>query len=206
MSTPMHAVPPSAPGSPPWVIATLYPNQGEWGEGEFLELSERTNRLIELSDGWVEVLDLPTIKHQDIAMFFYMALHAFLNAGRKGKVVAAAYPLKVSNEKFREPDLLFVLSAHLAWLGEQFAAGADGVVEILSQDRHRDTDIKRREYAEAGIPEYWIVDPRDRRVTVLRLENGVYAVAGEYAPDQHAASVVLEGFTLDVTAILAAGD
>ena len=47
-----------------------------------------------------------------------------------------------------------------------------------------------------------MADARDRRVTVLRLENGAYAVAGEYAPGDRAKSVVLEGFSIDVTAML----
>src|SRR6266567_2348807 len=50
MATLTQPIPPWQKGSPPWVIATLFPAQGDWSEGEYLELSERTNRLIELAD------------------------------------------------------------------------------------------------------------------------------------------------------------
>jgi Uma2 family endonuclease len=51
----------------------------------------------------------------------------------------------------------------------KYADGADLVIEVLSKDRDRDLQMKRLEYAQAGIPEYWIGDPRDQRITVLRL-------------------------------------
>jgi Uma2 family endonuclease len=50
-------------------------------------------------------------------------------------------------------------------------------MEVVSEDRVRDFATKRKDYAEARIPEYWIVDPRDRRVTVLTLQGGEYAGA-----------------------------
>src|SRR5258705_11134777 len=44
------------------------------------------------------------------------------------------------------------------------------VVELLSPGtRRRDFNLKRREYAAAGIPDYWIVDGKRRRLTVFSL-------------------------------------
>ena len=57
------------------------------------------------------------------------------------------------------PDLVVVLSGNEAVTGERMIEGApDIVVEVLSSDRNRDLVRKRQAYAEAGIPEYWIVD------------------------------------------------
>ena len=57
-------------------------------------------------------------------------------------------------------------------MGEQFSLGADLVIEVVSdQGRPRDLEIKRQEYAQAGIPEYWIVDPQLEQITVLALEG-----------------------------------
>ena len=54
--------------------------------------------------------------------------------------------------------------------GNDFWTGADLVVEVVSpDDPSRDTQDKRLDYAEAGIPEYWIVNPLDETVTVLVL-------------------------------------
>ena len=46
---------------PAWQIATLFPNQGVWDEGDYLALT--TNHLVEFSDGYIEVLPMPTMSH-----------------------------------------------------------------------------------------------------------------------------------------------
>ncbi|MBW3540577.1 MAG: Uma2 family endonuclease [Planctomycetes bacterium] len=54
-----------------------------------------------------------------------------------------------------------------------------------------------------GIPEYWIVDPRDETVTVLTLDDGAseYRVAGTYRRGDEAASLLLEGFRASVAEV-----
>ena len=43
------------------------------------------------------------------------------------------------------------------------------VVEVLSgSTRRRDREHKRRYYLEAGVPEYWIVDQKERSICVVR--------------------------------------
>jgi Uma2 family endonuclease len=80
--------------------------------------------------------------------------------------------------------------------------GADLAVEIVSDEgRERDLVTKRREYARAGIAEYWIIDPLLRQVTILRLDGDHYIEAGTYAPGDTAASVLLPGFNVAVTDI-----
>lgn len=79
--------------------------------------------------------------------------------------------------------------------------GADLVVEVVSEsDPDRELIDKRKEYAAAGIREYWIVDPRDRSMVVLSLEesNGQYVEAGRYETGQSAISVLLDGFSIAV--------
>jgi Uma2 family endonuclease len=61
---------------------------------------------------------------------------------------------------------------------------------------------KRREYAEAGIPEYWIVDPSAVQVTVLRLEEDVYVEHGVFRRGTQATSVLLDGFAVAVDRVL----
>ena len=61
--------------------------------------------------------------------------------------------------------------------------------------------VKRADYAEAGIPEYWIVDPRNETITVLALEGNGYVEHGVCARGDTATSRLLAGFTVDVTAV-----
>ena len=72
--------------------------------------------------------------------------------------------------KFREPDLAALRDRSDPRNQDRFWLGADMVVEVVSpDDPNRDLVEKRADYAEAGIPEYWIVDPRFESVTVLTL-------------------------------------
>jgi Uma2 family endonuclease len=49
------------------------------------------------------------------------------------------------------------------------------VIEVVSPDEPAgDYQHKRSEYAVRGIPEYWIVDPTQQKVTVLTLVQGFY--------------------------------
>jgi Uma2 family endonuclease len=71
------------------------------------------------------------------------------------------------------------------------------------EDRRRDLQTKRREYARAGIPEYWIIDPREERILVLRLAGKRYVLHGDFPKGTAASSHLLRGFTVDVEAALA---
>jgi Uma2 family endonuclease len=62
----------------------------------------------------------------------------------------------------------------------------------------RDLIQIRAEYAEAGVPEYWIVNPLTGTITVLRLEGGAYAESGQFQRGQAAVSILLAGFSIDV--------
>ena len=60
---------------------------------------------------------------------------------------------------------------------------------------------KRADYAEGGIPEYWIADQRDETITVLVLEGERYVEHGVSGRGDPATSLLLEGFTADVSAV-----
>lgn len=183
---------------PAWDIARLFPNQGDWTEGDYLTLSRWTNRLVELSDGEVEVLNMPTRTHQRIVLSLRDGLQTFAAPGKLGEAIVAPYPVRLRTGRFREPDVVFVLAEHADRLGEEFAEGADLVMEVVSEDRAHDLVTKRAEYADAGIAEYWIIDPRDRRVTVLKLAGGEYVVHGDWGAGERAESALLVGFGIDI--------
>ena len=62
---------------------------------------------------------------------------------------------------------------------------------------------KPREYAQAGIPEYWIVDPQTESITVLALDSGsVYVETAVCRSGEAAESALLDGFRVDVAAVL----
>lgn len=190
------------PPEPVWAIAELYPNQGQWHEQEYLLLE--TNRLVEYDDGFVEVLPLPTDKHQAIVLFLSM-IFVNLCRNRGGTVRTAGIRIRLRERKYREPDLVYVLAEHEHWRHQRYWDGADLVVEIVSgsaEDRERDLVIKRAEYAQAGIPEYWIVDADEASIIVLRLEGDRYLEHGVFGRGETVTSALLAELTVSVDAVL----
>jgi Uma2 family endonuclease len=189
---------------PAWDVARLFPPQGTWSEEEYLALN--TNRLVEFVDGYIEVLPMPTMMHQLIMLFLYDALKAFVSPGNLGRVLVAPFRVQVRRGKFREPDVLFMKAEHFARMGNEYWDGADLVMEVVSEDNRRhDLETKRDEYAQAGRPEYWIVDPQEARITVLTLESQTktYSVHGVFTVGTRASSKLLLGFAVDVTTAFA---
>lgn len=184
------------------LVVSLDPLQGHWTEEQYLLLTDQTNRLLEYTDGVIEVLPMPTQEHQDISQFLFLALLGFLQQ-LGGKVYYAPLRVRVRARKFREPDLLLVRDANDPRRQNRYWLGADLVVEIVSPDKPtRDTKDKPREYAEAGIPEYWIVNPLTNTITVLALEGEDYVEHGVFRRGERAMSKLLEGFSVSVNQVL----
>jgi Uma2 family endonuclease len=194
---------PEVTGEPAWEIAKLFPNQGQWSVQEYLALPG--NHLVEFSHGNVEVLPLPTELHQRIVAFLYQAIFTFVQPQGLGMVLFAPLRVRLDPSKIREPDIAFMLKSNAARRSDEYWDGADWVIEVVSNDdRRRDLEIKRFEYARAGIPEYWIVDPMNSQVVVLTLQGDRYVEVGVFHAGQRAASFVVKGFALDVGQMFAA--
>ena len=107
--------------------------------------------------------------------------------------------LRIREGKFREPDLLLVTNANDSRCRDDYWCGADLVVEVINPDNpDRDLIDKRRDYAEVGIPEYWIVNPESCTVTVLVLSGEEYREHGVFEPGGRADSPTQSGFSVDV--------
>ena len=189
----------SKTAEPTWAVAELFPTQGNWSEEEYLALPD--NRLMEFSNGVLEVLPAPTTSHQALVAYLYGML--FASHSDLGQVLFAPIRVRLWRGNFREPDILFMLKAHARRIGDEFWDGADLVMEVLSadpKDRRRDLVVKRQEYARARISEYWIVDPQEETITVLRLAANKYVVHGSFRRGSQAISHLLNGLAVDVSA------
>jgi Uma2 family endonuclease len=192
-----------------WELATLYPAQGDWSEEEYLDLTDHSNRRIELTDGRLEFLPMPTEIHESLVQFLFIALYEFVQSQKLGKIYSNGIRLRIRPRKHRLPDIIFLHKDHFHARHNRVWDGADLVMEVVSddpKDHVRDYETKLVDYAEAKIAEYWIVDPHRQCVIVHRLEGDHYVVNGESARGQHAASVILDGFTIDVTNLFAVMD
>lgn len=189
-------------GVPAWRIALFYPAQGSWSESDYLNLSG--GPLVEFDNGCIEVLELPTKEHQRLAQFIFLIIRDFIIGKHPGEVFMAPLPMRLWEGKFREPDVLFVRPERPELRTDDqhsYPVGADLVVEIVSdgeQNRRRDFEAKRTDYARGGIPEYWILDPENEALLILHLNGDQYEVASELYRGDLATSIELPNLQVDM--------
>ncbi|MCK4473268.1 MAG: Uma2 family endonuclease [Anaerolineae bacterium] len=138
-------------------------------------------------------------RHQEMSFFLGQVIGLYVEQRGLGRVLLPPFQIKLSHSG-REPDLLFVAQEHLEQLKETYLDGpADLVVEIVSpESMGRDRGEKFYEYEQAGIPEYWLIDPQMKRAEFYQLVTGdQYQLV---LPDAEGIyrSVVLPGFWLRV--------
>src|SRR5438270_6282604 len=85
--------------APTWEIAHLFPAQGAWSEEEYLGLSG--NRLVEFSNGFLEVLPMPTTSHQRLVAILYSLLLSHVSPSELGQVLFAPLRMRLWPGKFR---------------------------------------------------------------------------------------------------------
>jgi Uma2 family endonuclease len=186
------------------VVLELLPEQGGWNEDAYLWVTDHSTRLIEFSDGYLEVLPMPTDEHQLLLKLLVRVFDQVVDA-LGGILLFAPLRLRLRDGKIREPDLLVLLDARDPRRQNRYWVGADLVLEVVSTDRpERDLIEKRREYEQAGITEYWIVNPLNRTITVLFLRDGTYAEHGIFTPGAVAKSVLLPAVAVRVSDLFAA--
>ncbi len=182
-------------------VAELFPRQGQWSEHDYWALPER-NRIIELSERKLVIPPMPTTEHQDIVLNIAVALRTFVRAHRLGKVGIAPLPVRLWEGKIREPDVMVMLNEHLERVQHQYWEAPDLVVEVLSPSTKKtDSEEKQREYASAGIREYWVVDPERRSVRVFWLDGEVYTLAAHATGNEQGESRLLQGFVLPIAEV-----
>jgi Uma2 family endonuclease len=182
-------------------LEEILPRQGEWTEEEYLVLTDHRSRLVEFTDGFLEVLPMPTDKHHSVLQFLLFAFVHFVQP-RGGKVHFSPLRLRIRPGKYREPDLLLLHSAIDPRRQNRFWLGADLALEVVSEEKpERDLVDKRNDYAEGRVPEYWIVNPQTETIMVLRLRGDAYEEAGTYRRGDMATSELLAGFSVDVSAV-----
>ncbi len=144
---------------------------------DFLALGETDGRW-ELDDGVLYIMSSGTPDHQFLMGQFYRRIYNYLDSSEIPPAQLFHEMTTILSRELQrapEPDLVIILNErrHIVSL-MQIEGTPDIVAEILSTDRGRDLGYKRRIYAEAGVLEYWPIDPRNDTVTRLELQSGEY--------------------------------
>jgi Uma2 family endonuclease len=111
----------------------------------------------------------PNINHQDLTAFLTKLLGFFVDFFKLGQVFVSPVEVKLPGGQVREPDVVFVANENVSRINPKRITGApDLIVEIVSLESvGRDFDTKFDEYQDAGVQEYWLIDPRLRRKQAL---------------------------------------
>ncbi len=139
----------------------------------------------ELIEGELFRSAAPNTEHQRKVMNLSAQLWYLVREHDLGEVFVAPYDVALDTSTVLEPDIVFVSKARQSIVKPGCVEGApDLVVEVVSDSsRIIDRFVKRDRYAEFGVPEYWLLDPFEPRIEVLRLERGKYRVMGSFGPE-----------------------
>jgi len=168
---------------------------------DYLELPDDGNRY-EIIDGELFLNPAPVPRHQRIVGSLFFALHRhFLDEGG-GEVLLAPTDVLLGTGNVVQPDLVVVAAANAAIVKEKNISGApDLTIEVLSEGtRRRDEIAKRKLYEQAGVSEYWIVDPELETVKIHRRMASSFERVAEISTEAGGTitTPILPGFALDI--------
>ena len=157
----------------------------------------------ELLDGDLILVASPNRDHQTVVMELGFQMHAFVKENDLGWVYSAPFDVLFTDTDVVQPDLMFVSREREHILTPANVQGApDLIVEVLSPSSStRDWRAKRELYATYGVPEYWIIDPTNRIVSVMLLQDGVLQIEQTRTEDDTATSTILDGFNVSLDSI-----
>lgn len=169
-----------------------------WTVEEYLAIANSETGYVEFSEGKVVTWPMPTSGHQRIASWFYRLLFAWaLKHG--GEAFYAPYPVRLWAQKLREPDVLLYTAAHVDRIQTQFGGPPDLVVEVLSPSTaYADLNDKVIEYAQAGIPEYWVADVETPRLQQFVLVGAAYELRVVLEGSGRLQAATLEDLAIDL--------
>ena len=180
---------------------------------EYLNYSDNTDNRYELIDGELIALPPESEPNNFIAnyLFFYLASSGLvpLRLIKTHNCEVQVAVLRSGDAANRYPDLIILEPEHIPLTANRLTITFDMlpprlVVEVVSPGRvgrERDYERKRAQYAARGIAEYWVIDPIEQVVTVLRLEDGQYVEVGVFRDGEVMMSPMFSQLSLRVQQI-----
>jgi Uma2 family endonuclease len=122
--------------------------------------------------------------------------------------------LKPKTPRTRYPDLVVLKPEHLAMVTTRLTIRGDMpaprlVAEVVSpgdDNEKRDYVDKREQYQARGIPEYWLIDPQEQTIQILKLEAGQYVEVDTFRGDDRLESPTFPMLSLTAHQVLTAGE
>lgn len=183
---------------------------------EYLSYSDAMEGRYLLIDG--ELVELPPESEPNDFIANYLMVRlanseiAPLRLIRPGKCEIQVPVLEPQDPANRFPDLVILREEHIPLTERRLTITIDMpppqlVAEVISPgktNRERDTIRKKAQYADRGIPEYWLIDPKAKAVTVLMLQGDRYIVSGVFQGDESIKSPTFGVLAIGVSQIFSA--
>ena len=151
----------------------------------------------EFVDGEVIMHSPVSLRHNRLTRFLTALLQLFVERYGLGEILGSEFAVRLREGLIRVPDLVFVSWERADIIQETCVEGApDLIIEIVSPDSEEcDWREKYHEYEQAGVREYWVIDPYSETIAFYQLEEG--EGYRKVAPEEGVYhSKALEGFWL----------
>ena len=148
------------------------PDKQKYTADEFFKMFPESNsERYELYQGEVVAMASPSIQHQNIVLGLGSEIRAYIKKNKgKCQVFVAPVDVKLTDDTVVIPDVFVVCDP--SKIDEKRCNGApDWVIEVTSSNYRTDYVDKLELYKEAGVREYWIINPEKNSVTVLLFEK-----------------------------------
>jgi len=184
----------------------LPPPQGEWTYADYLRfVPDEPLYRYEVVEGHVYMNAAPLPIHQKIIVDLSFEIKLLIHTQKlAGELYVAPIDLLLEGVATPvQPDLLFIHADRLEIVGKKNIDGApDLIVEVLSSNWQHDRKIKFDAYRNAGVKEYWIVDPQDKQVEVYVLRGEAYICIGRFTNTDAIKSEQIPAFSTTVQTIM----
>ncbi len=171
---------------------------------DYIATGETRPRSTELVNGEV-VVNNPTVRHQVAVSRIRFELMLWTRGGRGRGTSPGQLDIVFDQCNVLAPDVIWVSDGRLPVEAAYLDFAPELVVEVRSASTWRyDTTVKFRTYEAAGVSEVWLVDTASRSILAYRRSIGsspTFDIALEVAEGEALTTPLLEGFSLDISAM-----
>ena len=162
-----------------------------------LDHTPEDGNLYEVINGVLYVTPFPDYPHQEAVGQLFRALDTHVRDHGLGKVFPSGLKVVLDEPTGVGPDLVYISLPRMDRMLEDGYHGVpDLIVEVTSSRPERDRVVKAQKYAQAGVPHYWIVNPKGRCLQAYRLEAGHYRLVVEVSGESSFEPELFPGLTV----------